>query len=115
MAYLQLYEKSQNLTQSDLNKPTNISNSSYDIVTCVGTFTFAHVKAHALDEFVRITVYDMLGNFVSNLVYGYETYGFKTVKWNATNNKGEPVSAGVYLYCIEAGEFRQTKKMILLK
>ena len=67
------------------------------------------------DEFVRITIYDMLGNFVSNLVHGYETYGFKTVKWNATNNQGEPVSAGVYFYCIEAGEFRQTKKMILLK
>ena len=31
------------------------------------------------------------------------------------NDKGTSVSAGVYLYSIEAGEFRQTKKMILLK
>ena len=67
------------------------------------------------DEFVRVTVYDMLGNLVSNLVYQYETYGFKTVKWNATNNQGEPVSAGVYFYCIEAGEFRQTKKNDIIK
>ena len=44
-----------------------------------------------------------------------ENNGFGRVKWNATNNQGEPVSAGVYLYSIEAGEFRQTKKMVLLK
>ena len=33
----------------------------------------------------------------------------------ATNNQGQPVSAGVYFYSIEAGNFRQTKKMILIK
>jgi len=41
--------------------------------------------------------------------------GYRTVQWDATNNAGEPVAAGVYLYMIQAGEFRQTKKMILLK
>ena len=43
------------------------------------------------------------------------TSGFKSIQWDATNNLGQPVSAGVYLYTIEAGEYRQTKKMILLK
>ena len=57
----------QNLSQSDLNKPINISNNSFDIVTCVGTFTFAHVKAHALDEFVRITKKNGLICFTINL------------------------------------------------
>tara|TARA_B100001115_G_scaffold135701_1_gene103233 strand:+ start:464 stop:664 length:201 start_codon:yes stop_codon:yes gene_type:complete len=33
----------------------------------------------------------------------------------ATNNQGEPVSAGVYLYKVQAGDFVDTKKMILLK
>ena len=32
----------------------------------------------------------------------------------AANDKGAPVSAGLYLYLIKAGEFRQTKKMVLL-
>jgi flagellar hook assembly protein FlgD len=41
--------------------------------------------------------------------------GFHSTYWDATNNAGEPVAAGVYLYTIQAGEFRQTKKMILLK
>ena len=66
----------QNLTQSDLNKPTNISNNSFDIVTCVCTFTFAHVKAHALDEFVRITKENGLICFTINEAI-YENQGFK--------------------------------------
>ena len=67
------------------------------------------------DSFISITVYDMLGNVVNNLVNTNQSSGYKSVKWNATNNQGQPVSAGVYLYSIEAGEFRHTKKMILLK
>ena len=65
--------------------------------------------------FVSITVYDILGNVINNLVKSNQSSGFKSVHWNATNNQGEPVSAGIYLYSIEAGDFRQTKKMILLK
>jgi flagellar hook assembly protein FlgD len=57
----------------------------------------------------------MMGRIVKTLVNGSQTAGFKSVQWNATNNQGEPVSAGVYLYTIQAGEFRQTKKMVLLK
>ena len=67
------------------------------------------------DAYVSITIYDMLGNVVNNLVNANQSSGYKSVQWNATNNQGQPVSAGVYLYTIEAGEFRQTKKMILLK
>ena len=65
--------------------------------------------------FVDITVYDMFGNTVKTLVDEKMSSGFKSVQWNAKNNQGQPVSAGVYVYTIEAGKFRQTKKMILLK
>jgi hypothetical protein len=67
------------------------------------------------DGLVNITIYDMMGRIVKTLVNGSQTAGFKSVQWNATNNQGEPVSAAVYLYTIQAGEFRQTKKMVLLK
>ena len=67
------------------------------------------------DAFVRITVYDMLGKVVSNLLNTNQSSGNKSVQWNATNNQGQPVSAGLYLYTIEVGDFRQTKKMVLLK
>ena len=67
------------------------------------------------NSFVDITIYDMLGNLVNNLVNTNQSSGYKSVQWNATNNKGKPVSAGVYLYKIQAGDFVDTKKMILLK
>ena len=67
------------------------------------------------ESFVDITIYDMLGNVVCNLVNANESSGYKSIQWNATNNQGEPLSAGVYLYKIQAGDFIDTKKMILLK
>ena len=67
------------------------------------------------ESFVELTIYDMLGNVVHNLVNANESPGYKSIQWNATNNQGEPVSAGVYLYKIQAGDFVDTKKMILLK
>ena len=67
------------------------------------------------DFFVDVTIYDMLGNVVNNLVNKNQNSGSKLVQWDATNYQGEPVSAGVYLYRIQAGDFNQTKKMILLK
>ena len=57
----------------------------------------------------------MLGNVINNLVNTKQSSGHKSVQWNATDNLGQPVSAGVYLYSIETNDFRQTKKMILLK
>ena len=57
----------------------------------------------------------MVGNVVNKLISKNQNHGFKSVQWDATNSLGEYVSAGVYLYSIEAGNFRQTKKMILLK
>jgi len=41
--------------------------------------------------------------------------GYHTALWNATNDNGNPVSAGMYIYTIQAGDFVQTRKMILLK
>ena len=67
------------------------------------------------DALVNITIYDMMGRQVSNLISSQQNAGYKSIQWNATNNAGQPVSAGLYLYTIQAGEFIQTKKMVLLK
>ena len=67
------------------------------------------------NSYVNVTVYDILGRQVRTLVKTTQEAGFKSVIWDATNDYGNPVSAGVYLYQIQAGEFVQTKKMVLLK
>ena len=64
---------------------------------------------------VKITVYDIRGNIIKSINNEYQSPGFKTVLWDATNNVGALVSAGLYIYSIEAEDFRQTRKMILLK
>jgi len=64
---------------------------------------------------VNITVYDMLGRQVKTLINHTQDAGYRSVIWNATNDYGKPVSAGIYLYQIQAGGYMQTKKMVLLK
>jgi hypothetical protein len=64
---------------------------------------------------VSITIYDIMGRSIRSLVNSKQTAGYRSIQWNATNDAGSPVSAGLYLYTIQAGEFRQTKKMVLLK
>jgi predicted outer membrane repeat protein len=67
------------------------------------------------DGFVNITIYDMMGRQVKALINGSQVAGYKSIQWNATNNLGEPVSAGMYIYMIQAGQFKQARKMLLLK
>jgi flagellar hook assembly protein FlgD len=56
-----------------------------------------------------------MGRRVKLLVNMTQAAGYRSVRWDATNDLGEPVSAGMYIYMIQSGEFRQTKKMVLLK
>ena len=67
------------------------------------------------DSNVEIVIFDMKGNLVKNLFSGEQISGFKSIKWNAINNKGKKVSAGEYLAQIKIGDFTQTKKMIFVK
>ena len=62
-----------------------------------------------------LRIYDVSGRNVTTLISGQLQPGSYEVQWDATNNQGEPVSAGVYLYKIQVGKFSQTNKMILLK
>jgi len=73
------------LEKIDLNKQLKIENNIYDVVVCVGTFTFGHVRPPALEEFVRITKNNGLLCFTINEGI-YEEYGFdKKIKELSSN------------------------------
>ena len=63
---------------------------------------------------VNITIHNVKGELVKTLLNSYQNAGFKSVLWNATNDRNKPVSAGLYIYTIQAKEATQSKKMILL-
>ena len=64
---------------------------------------------------VTITIYDMLGRQVKTLINQTQDAGYRSVIWDATNDYNKLVSAGIYLYQIQAGKYISTKKMVLLK
>ena len=67
------------------------------------------------DALVSINVYDLMGRSIRTLVNAKISAGYNSIFWDATNDYGESVSAGMYIYTIQTGEFKQTKKMLLLK
>ncbi|TFB12350.1 T9SS type A sorting domain-containing protein [Candidatus Marinimicrobia bacterium MT.SAG.3] len=58
----------------------------------------------------RIIIYDQMGGEVARLVNGYLGAGYHTASWDAKN-----VALGIYFYHLQAGDFIQTRKMVLLK
>ena len=67
------------------------------------------------DQFVNIAIYDVMGRNIRTLMNVNQTAGYHSIHWDAKNDMGEGVAAGMYIYTIQAGEFRATKKMVLLK
>ena len=59
---------------------------------------------------VKLSVYNMLGQKIANLINKQQSAGSYDVQWDATN-----VSSGLYIYRLEVGSFVSTKKMILVK
>ncbi len=62
-----------------------------------------------------VTIFNMLGQKIKTFNMNDTPAGYHSIKWNATNDYGDPVGAGVYLYQLRANQFVKTKKMVLLK
>ena len=68
---------------------------------------------------VTIEIYNTVGQLVRTLRLGYKDAGVyltrqKAVYWDGRNNFGEPVSGGVFFYKIEASDFTDMKKLIVI-
>ena len=64
---------------------------------------------------LTLTIFNMLGQKVKTFNMQSTPAGYHTLKWNATNDFGDPVGAGVYLYQLQTKDFVKTRKMVLLK
>ena len=64
---------------------------------------------------VKMDIYNINGRLVNTLVDSFTESGYHQVEWNGRDREGNPLSSGIYFYTIEADNFHQVKKMILLK
>lgn len=64
---------------------------------------------------VTLSIYNILGQKVRVLVDEYQDGGFKSVKWDGKDDQGQEVASGVYFYRLQAKDFVQAKKMLLLR
>ena len=65
------------------------------------------------EEFVKVIVYDVLGNIVDILLKARQLPGDKSLQWDATNKKGKKVNSGVYFFSVETGNYKKTKRIAL--
>ena len=64
---------------------------------------------------VRITIYDLAGRPVRHLVDDQFEAGVNSTDWDGTRDAGDAAVSGVYFYRIEAGQFTDSKKMVILR
>ncbi|MFH1852350.1 MAG: T9SS type A sorting domain-containing protein [Candidatus Neomarinimicrobiota bacterium] len=68
-----------------------------------------------LTGYVRLDIYNMLGQKVRTLVNGVYSPGIHHVSWNARNDFGQPVASGIYIYSLVTKDTQVTKKMLLIR
>jgi len=64
---------------------------------------------------VKVEIYNILGERIITLVEEKLSAGYKIVEWDGKDDQGRKVSTGIYFYRLKAGDFTQTRKMLLLK
>jgi len=65
--------------------------------------------------FVNLSIYDAAGRLVAVLINESRTVGPYTAVWTGKAENGSPAASGVYFYRLSAGDFLETRKMILLR
>ncbi|NHZ84783.1 MAG: T9SS type A sorting domain-containing protein [Planctomycetia bacterium] len=69
----------------------------------------------ANESIVKLSIYDLAGKLIKEIVNVRMNAGNKSLIWDGTDNNGSKVGAGVYLYKLQTDNFTESKKMILLK
>ena len=75
--------------------------------------TIGYALPQAAD--VRLDIYNVMGQRVRTLVAAHQPAGYYAVEWKATDDSGHTLSSGVYFYRLQAGAFRATQRMLLMR
>ena len=67
------------------------------------------------DGFVNISIFNVAGQFIVNLVNDYQLHGEKNVSWNTKDETGNDVPSGIYYYVVSNGKYKEARTMTLLK
>ncbi len=67
------------------------------------------------DANVNIAVYNLSGQKIATLIEGNRKAGYHSVNWNGKDDSGKRVAKGIYFYRMEAGKFKATRKLTILK
>ena len=74
----------------------------------------------AYDAPVTISIYNLNGKLIREISLGKQKAGFYISKdragyWDGKDSLGQEVASGVYLYTLQAGDFKATRKMVIMK
>jgi hypothetical protein len=107
-----LPENTENSTSKDTPVESQIKTGNYP-----NPFNPQTQIAYSLTEdcYVKLTIYNIQGQKVKQLLDEYQSAGTKEVVWDGCDENGERVASGIYFYRIEAGPNFATKRMVLLK
>ena len=64
---------------------------------------------------VKLMIYNVLGQKIKTLVESFQNAGEHSLVWDATDERNNPVSSGIYFYCLQTNEMNFQKKMILVR
>ncbi len=116
---LSTYQLNNNAPQAPIFIPEKLSLSQnypnpFNAQTTI-EFYLPEGKNNQFNIHTRLTVYDLLGREVIQMVNKPHTPGVYSVQWYARNHAGLSVSSGIYIYALEYGKRFTTRKLVLIK
>ncbi|MCK4824883.1 hypothetical protein KA005_54530, partial [bacterium] len=67
------------------------------------------------NKWADITIYDISGGFVRNVIAGPYRSGWNYTSWDGNNENGSPVGTGTYVAIFSSGDFKKVRKLILIR
>ncbi|MCK4640004.1 MAG: T9SS type A sorting domain-containing protein [Candidatus Marinimicrobia bacterium] len=112
LEYLQI-GKIASITPDEFHLAQNYPNPFNPLTTI--RFSLPEISNNVFNVLTHLTIYDMLGRNVINLLHERRAPGEYSVVWNGRNARGNIVASGAYFYVLRHGHFVKSKKMVMIK